>query len=1030
MRSPRVLVACAVLAGLASLAGGARPAGALPPTAMVAMTASATTLPPGARILGPTDPSAVVTVDVAMQPRDPAALAAGARAVTTPGDPGYHRYLARGEFGATYGPTGTAQVSTAAWLASTGLHPGAPTGGGLLVPVRGTVSQLEAAFGTPLVDAQLGGGGVVRYATRPPEVPASLAGDIVGVLGLSTSAPRRPHVLLGPADGTAARAPGRPVPAAVAHQGPVPCADASGTGNGTWTADQLAAAYGFDSLYGQGRVGAGQTIGLYELEPYTVSDVQGYASCYGVHASVTDVPVDGGASGPQHAEAALDIEVVAGLAPSSSILVYSGPNDGGTGPIDTYARMVSDNAVRVISTSWGACEGTGGIPPAEQQAETALFQQATLQGQTIFAAAGDSGSSDCYNPGAGNFNTQLTVDDPADQPDVTGVGGTSLTSVVTNPPTETVWNGGSSFGAGGGGISADFAAPAWQQIPDAQNPFTKFTCGPSANQQCREVPDVAGSSDPTHGDAILFEGHWLPVGGTSAAAPLWAALALDGNQGCSSRMGALDQTLYAAGAGGTPPFNDVTSGNNDLFNPGGPSPRYPATAHYDLASGWGTPKGAALLATFTGAAAGCPSVTGLSASSGPATGGRSVTVSGSGFGSGVPAVDFGGAPAAIVSHSATSVSVVTPNVGTGRQVAVTVSTSGSGAGTSPSVPASTYTFVSPQVTAVTPARGPVQGGARVTVTGSDFSGATSVRFGATPASSFTVTSDGSLTAVAPPGPPGGGTVDVSVGGPDGTSPAGAADHYTYAEPGYWLTASDGGIFSFGGAGFYGSTGSLSLNRPVVGMASTPDDRGYWLVASDGGIFAFGDAGFYGSTGAFVLNRPVVGMASTPDGQGYWLVASDGGIFAFGDAGFYGSTGAFVLNRPVVGMASTPDGRGYWLVASDGGIFAFGDAGFDGSTGSLSLNRPVVGMASTPDGQGYWLVASDGGIFAFGDAGFDGSTGSLSLVRPVVGMASTLTGAGYWLVASDGGIFAFGDAAFEGSTGGTPLNQPVVGMAST
>jgi PQQ-like domain len=167
-----------------------------------------------------------------------------------------------------------------------------------------------------------------------------------------------------------------------------------------------------------------------------------------------------------------------------------------------------------------------------------------------------------------------------------------------------------------------------------------------------------------------------------------------------------------------------------------------------------------------------------------------------------------------------------------------------------------------------------------------------------------------------------------------------------AAPGYWMVASDGGIFSFGGAPFLGSAGSLNLNRPVVGMAATSDRRGYWLVASDGGIFSFGDARFYGSTGAIHLNRPIVGMATTPDAKGYWLVASDGGIFSFGDARFDGSTGALTLNKPVVGMAATPDGRGYWLVASDGGIFSFGDASFQGSTGALTLNKPMVGMASS------------------------------------------------------------------------------------
>ena len=249
-----------------------------------------------------------------------------------------------------------------------------------------------------------------------------------------------------------------------------------------------------------------------------------------------------------------------------------------------------------------------------------------------------------------------------------------------------------------------------------------------------------------------------------------------------------------------------------------------------------------------------------------------------------------------------------------------------------------------------------------------------------------------------------------------------------AQPGYWLVASDGGIFSFG-VPFVGSTGSLRLNQPIVGMAATPTGRGYWLVASDGGIFAFGDAVFFGSTGAIRLNQPIVGMAATPTGKGYWLVASDGGIFAFGDAVFRGSTGAIRLNRPVVGMSASPTGNGYWLVASDGGIFAFGDAAFFGSTGAIRLNQPVVGLAATPTGGGYRLVASDGGIFAFGDAAFFGSTGAIRLNQPIRGMESSPTGNGYWLVASDGGIFAFGDAVFKGSTGAMRLNQPVVGMAA-
>jgi hypothetical protein len=247
-------------------------------------------------------------------------------------------------------------------------------------------------------------------------------------------------------------------------------------------------------------------------------------------------------------------------------------------------------------------------------------------------------------------------------------------------------------------------------------------------------------------------------------------------------------------------------------------------------------------------------------------------------------------------------------------------------------------------------------------------------------------------------------------------------------PGYWTSASDGGVFSFGGAPFEGSLGNLHLAKPVVGMAATGNGGGYWLVASDGGVFSFGDAGFFGSTGAMRLAQPVVGMAAAPNGDGYWLVASDGGVFAFGGARFFGSMGGVRLAKPVVGMAATADGGGYWLVASDGGVFAFGDARFSGSLGGMHINKPVVAMTAAPRG-GYWIVASDGGVFAFGGAPFLGSTGNIRLNRPVVAMTPTSDGAGYWMVATDGGIFAFGDAPFEGSVAGTRLVAPMVGIAA-
>ena len=205
-------------------------------------------------------------------------------------------------------------------------------------------------------------------------------------------------------------------------------------------------------------------------------------------------------------------------------------------------------------------------------------------------------------------------------------------------------------------------------------------------------------------------------------------------------------------------------------------------------------------------------------------------------------------------------------------------------------------------------------------------------------------------------------------------------------------------------------------------------QGYRFVGSDGGIFSFGGAAFKGSTGAISLNKPIVGMAPTPSGQGYWLVASDGGVFAFGDAGSLGS-GVGRFSVPVVGMAATPTGNGYWILGSDGSVVAVGDAPSRTPAVPLRLAAPAVGIVSTPTGQGYWIAGADGGVFTFGDATFKGSAGSLHLARPVVGIGATPTGQGYWLTGSDGGVFAYGDATFLGSTGATRLNKPVVGIAA-
>ena len=246
--------------------------------------------------------------------------------------------------------------------------------------------------------------------------------------------------------------------------------------------------------------------------------------------------------------------------------------------------------------------------------------------------------------------------------------------------------------------------------------------------------------------------------------------------------------------------------------------------------------------------------------------------------------------------------------------------------------------------------------------------------------------------------------------------------------GYWLVGRDGGIFSFGTAGFHGSIANARFPDPIVAMAAHPSGEGYWFVDAKGGIFSFGEAAYHGSTSQIRLTRPIVGMAASPTGRGYWLVASDGGIFAFGDARFFGSTGALRLNKPIVGMAATPSGNGYWMVASDGGIFAFGDAPFLGSTGDINLNKPIVGMAARPTGAGYWMVANDGGIFAFGDAPFFGSTAG-AVGANTVGMDVTADGNGYRIARADGGVTHFGNASNRGSMAGRGIGHPLVGVAT-
>jgi hypothetical protein len=251
-----------------------------------------------------------------------------------------------------------------------------------------------------------------------------------------------------------------------------------------------------------------------------------------------------------------------------------------------------------------------------------------------------------------------------------------------------------------------------------------------------------------------------------------------------------------------------------------------------------------------------------------------------------------------------------------------------------------------------------------------------------------------------------------------------------AQQGYWLVARDGGIFAYNRP-FFGSTGNITLNKPIVGMATTNDQRGYWMVGADGGIFAFGDAAYVGSLPARHVNvSNIVTMVGDPSTDGYYVVGSDGSVWNFdtpqlGDLPFFG-----IHVNNIVGAALTPSDKGMYLVGADGKIYVLlGDGKFQGDASNIPLNAPIVGMAVDPVTGGYWLLGKDGGVFSY-DAPFYGSTGNIRLNQPVIAMNSTGDGGGYWFTATDGGVFSYGDAQFFGSTGNIHLNQPVIGMSGS
>jgi subtilase family serine protease len=571
-----------------------------------------------ARDVGAVAAATRMHVTIVLKTRNAAGLAAFARAVSTPGSSLYHAFLTPAQFAQQFGATTSEVGAVEASMRAHGLTPGKVGTNRLSIPLTGTAVQIERAFSLSFRREALPNRKVAVLANAAPAFDSSVAGYVQAIVGLSSVAAPQP-LLVWP---TAIRAAARPRAAPRGVSGaatPCPQASSAAASQGAYTADQIAAAYRLSDLYAQGAEGQGQTVAIYELEPYDANDVAAYQSCYGISASVTDVPVDGGpgSSGPGSGEAALDIENAVGLAPKARFLVYLGPNANqdspGSGPYDTFSTIISQDQAHVISVSWGQCEQLQGS--SNVSAESSLFQEAAAQGQSIVSATGDEGSEDC-NGTNGLPDPEQAVDDPGSQQFITGVGGTTL-SAIGPPPTESVWNHGgaatgtfaSQGGAGGGGVSHAWSMPGYQRsAAGALHVIGPNSAGsPCANPSgyCRQVPDVAADADPATGYIIYWNGAgtdptapqgWQAVGGTSAAAPVWAALLADADSSSAchgSAIGFANPALYAAASSSYGSyFNDVTAGNNDFTGTNGGL--YPAGPGYDMASGLGSPNAGAL----------------------------------------------------------------------------------------------------------------------------------------------------------------------------------------------------------------------------------------------------------------------------------------------------------------------------------------------------------------------------------------------------------------------------------------------------
>lgn len=542
----------------------------------VAFPAAAQAASAAPTLLGRTDAASSVTLALSLPSRDPAGLADFIARVGTRGDALYHHYLTPAEYAARFGASEADYDAVVAWARAQGLQVGERYAARTVLSVSGPASAMEAAFGTQFNDYRDAHGQVFAAGTGAAHLPEAIAAKVNGVVGL-TGATRFAPLL-------------RRLPAGV-H----PLTSGHGPGGGFNGAD-LRAIYNVPAQL----FGPAQTLAVFEQGGFTATDVTTYLMRNNLPlVPVTVRPVDNynGSvnSADVEAEAVLDIDMQIAMNPKAAgIVVY----EQGTSPfpvalVDSLSAMASDNTAKSISISYGQDEAIQGTDALN--AENAVLEQMTAQGQAVFASAGDQGAY-------GRTGYTLNVEDPGSQPFVTSVGGTTVfPGKHESYHVEEVWNDlGAGYGATGGGVSAVWPIPGWQ-TPGGYSVIVPN----GGSTTMRNVPDVASIANPLTGVSIYsaINGGWLTIGGTSVSAPIWA--------GFYSLVGAASQGLGFGNPGFANPglyviatfrglvytmFNDVVDGNNGSNQES--SPGFTAGVGYDNTTGWGSFIGGALLADF------------------------------------------------------------------------------------------------------------------------------------------------------------------------------------------------------------------------------------------------------------------------------------------------------------------------------------------------------------------------------------------------------------------------------------------------